>query len=163
MKEKSNEIEDHSDERDETRLDAHDDDPPLRPFKIPGDGFRNDPLYGNADGTYTMNDIFLYVASKGDGYATLSDGDRWVRLSPNGRSEYLCRDSELVKYSDNSFEELWDRLERRYQCLIEWRTTDKTSREVAEASEFSHRQIQNSWYKDAYGLKSVFLDEHPDY
>ena len=63
----------------------------------------------------------------------------------------------------NFNEEDSERMELRYQALVEWRTTDKSAREVVEQFGFTKTQLSNSWHLDIGGLKTRFLEEHPDH
>lgn len=54
-------------------------------------------------------------------------------------------------------------IERRYQAIKKWRTTDIAAKEAAKEYGFTYKQITGAWHKDSFGLKTKFFEEHPSY
>ena len=63
----------------------------------------------------------------------------------------------------NYFDQQEQKIERRYEALVEWRTTGKTAKEVAEESNFTCGQLRGTWQSNVGGLRDRFLRQHPDY
>ena len=85
---------------------------------------------------------------------------KWIFASINYENTWRHVKPEKPSFWDEEWE---NQIERQYEALCEWKTTGKSSAEVAEGCEFTKDQIKNSWERDCFDLKSHFLEEHPNY